>query len=133
MNAKQIESELNQLYDVQDQHYRAAAALLKEKAIWRGDDYDNVASHLEMLISKISLQESSLANLRDQWHALGGKPGPQLRATIANVESSLRETITLIDQAAQRMQRSKERLLPQLNAVARHQQMRSAYGDSPTY
>jgi len=131
MNAKQIESELKELYAEQDQHYRAAADLLKQKAIKRAGDYDEVASHLQALISRINLHETRLAKLREQWLASGRKPGPQLQSTMSNVEYSLRETITLIDEASQQMQKSKERLLPQLSEVARHQQMRSAY-DSTT-
>ena len=130
MNPSQIEQALAEQYDLQNKNYHEAAALLATTKIKTTDDYDVVSVQLQKVVSKISEQEARLAGLREQWNNTGGRPSDHLQETMNNVATSLRTTISLIDEAAQRMQKSKERLRPELNEVAKQAKMRSAYGDS---
>ena len=92
-----------------------------------GPQMDRQIGQMHVVMDRIGELDNQLSDLRVNWQELGGKPGPQLKATLDDVEKLMLVAMDKINAAERAAAASKERLAPQVSVESRRRQMTAAY------
>ena len=93
----------------------------------KGHSVDAQLAELSRLSQKAAQAQAHINSLRSE-KPERQHPGSQYADAVSRVEVVLRKLLGEIEGIVKVLQRSKHDLLPQLGDVARHRQMRNAYG-----
>jgi hypothetical protein len=80
------------------------------------------------LLDEVATIENRIAPVKEQWQRVGRKPGPELSAQLERVTGLLEQLRTMTEQLEQAALKQRSELAPELDQMARGQQMRRAYG-----
>ena len=80
------------------------------------------------LLNEVALIEARIAETKQAWQATGQKPDPQLKGVLTRVTELIEGLSGYIQEAEREAVQQKGRLVPELDAAVRGQQMQRAYG-----
>ena len=126
----EVELQLTQAYEAQADQYDRALTVVKRLpgAFSNGEDPSSTLQELADLMHEARNMERQTQGVSQQWQVLQQRPGPDLNAALKRNQSVIEEFLQCLQLAEQAAQQTKDRLLPQLDAHSRGQQMKSAYG-----
>ena len=84
---------------------------------------------LMMSVEFAEFIEAGIAEAKRRWQRSGRKPGPQLQALLDEVARLIHVLAGHIGRAEQQAVAQQSELAPQIEALARSQQMQRAYGE----
>jgi hypothetical protein len=123
------EMALVQAYRQQADHYRDALHQAGEllETLRAGQDSGEVSRQLAAALEAVAGVETRIAPLKQRWRERAHKPGPQLRNVLTQVTELLIQLMDRIDQASRQAAERQAGLMPELDRLARGQQMHRSY------
>jgi hypothetical protein len=124
-----VETQLCLAYDEEIQRYQSACELAADlvECLQQGRADQGKMQKLVSLLDEIAVIEARIDSIKDDWRRRGEKPGTQLQEKLQRVATHIQHLIAQIHRAEQAAQLHKSRLVPQLDAAGRAQQMQRAY------
>jgi len=124
------ESALCAAYRDQGERYREAADLAESVAalLRAGEDHAGRLDRVTALLDEVAAIEERVRPLKAQWAATGGRPGPELRAVLAEVTRLIERLAQSLAEAEREAAARHAALAPQVDALIRGRAMRRAYG-----
>jgi hypothetical protein len=113
--------------------YRHALSLLEAEMSCAHPTTEELSACLQRLdpvLLQIRELEATLAPVRQAWLALAQPPGGDLRSTLQRHEQLLTGLLGRVDALEQQARRARRELIPEMDALARRQQMQRAYQQS---
>ncbi len=110
--------------------YENALRLAKDVVtdLERGEATTPRLAELQMALDRIANIEGQLTDSKRLWLAEKKTPNPDLAAAIDRMRRLIESITELVRRAEELAKAQKNRLLPEIDAAARSQQMRRAYG-----
>lgn len=97
-------------------------------AFQRGQNVDEPLERIASLLGEVAAIEGRIAPAKHAWKETRQRPGPQLGALLTRVTDLIQRLSEPIARAEQEATRRRDQLVPELDALARRQQMQRAYG-----
>ena len=132
MKASQAELEtvLRTAYAAEADLYTQALSVAQEiaTALEERSGTDHSMPKLLALLDQVTGIEARIADAKALWRRNGHRPGEELQSLLVAVRERIEQLARCINRAEQEAAAHRDRLLPELDATVRSQQMQRAYG-----
>jgi hypothetical protein len=105
--------------------YREQAALYRQAAALA--EQDGLLDAVWALVAEAAAIEERIGPAKESWTRRGDKPGPELRAVLADVAQRIGHLTRRLGEAEREALARQRELVPQLDALIRARAMRAAY------
>ena len=121
---------LTSAYAEEAERYTRALQMARElqASFQRGGTGEENLQQIMALLNEVALIEARITDAKQAWQASGQKPGPQLQGVLERVTELIQSLSGHIQEAEREATEQKNRLVPELDAAVRGQQMQRAYG-----
>jgi hypothetical protein len=82
---------------------------------------------LVQILDRVAVIERQLATVKEEWQRQNRPAGPALRTCLARVADLLRPLAAVIDRTIESLEADRNKLIPQIEQVARLRRMQQAY------